>query len=387
VSRTCRFFLLALALAGVLGLASCSEETGAPVAIEVNGETVSINEFSQELATYEDEANQLVIDGIASQAGQQGQPIEPLIPADPENPDEAVAQSSLPSGIAASVATSRVVYMLVGQELAERDIEVTDEDVEAQRAQLSAPATDPSTGQPTGEENPFSTFSEEFQAQYAEDQAAVAALREAVAAEGAAEVAEPTDEEVAAFIEQTGDQICISGAVVADEATAADAVARARAGEDLEAIAVELDPTSQGADLGCFASTGAPEVDTALASVAEGDLADPIALAAETGGGFLVARVDSRGALSEEDARAQLTAQAEQAAAQEDPLQAFFGEAIADADIRVASRYGRWDDELLAVVPPEGPESGTEATTTTLPLIDPATGQPVPAEEAPVEGG
>jgi hypothetical protein len=371
VSLTRRFSLLALALLGLLGLSACSGDQGGGAALEVNGETVSFNDFSTELRTYQDEANTLVLQSVEQQAAGAGLSVE------------ATGTDTLPSGVAASIATSRVVYMLVDQELAERDVEVTSEDVEATRAELSAPATDPSTGQPTGEENPFGEFSEEFQAQYARDQAAISALREAIIAEdGAAEVAEPTEDEVLAFIASTGEQTCLTGVITTDQAVADDAAARAQGGEDLATIAAEIDPTTP-ADLGCLAETGSPEVDTALAAVDEGEVGPPIALPAETGGGFLVVRVDSRGPLSEEAAREQLVAQAEQAAAQEDPLAPVIEEAFADADISVASRYGSWDAELRSVVPPEGPAPSQSSTT--LPAIDPATG--LPAQEVPVEGG
>jgi hypothetical protein len=371
VSLTRRFSLLALAMAGLLGLSACSGDQGGGAAIEVNGETVSFNEFSSELRTYQDDANELVRQSLEQQAAGQGLSVE------------ATGTDALPSGVAASIATSRIVYMLVDQELAERDIEVTEEQVEATRAELSAPATDPASGAPTGQENPFSSFSEEFQAQYAEDQAALSALRDAVVAEGeGAEVAEPTDDEVAALIAQTGVQSCLTGIATADEAVATEAADRAQAGEDLAAVVAELDPTADP-DLGCVAETGSPELDEAIAGVAEGELSGVIALPAETGGGFVVVRVDERGPLSEEDARTQLVAQAEQAAAQEDPLTPVIEEAFADADIRVASRYGSWDAELRAVVPPEGPVPSQSSTT--LPAIDPATG--LPAQEVPVEGG
>lgn len=375
MSLTRRFSLLAFALVGLLGLAACSGDQGGGAALEVNGETVSFNDFAAELRTYQDEANALVLQSVEQQAAGAGLSVE-------ETGEEETGDT-LPSGVAASIATSRIVYVLVDQELAERDVEVSAEDVEATRAELSAPATDPSTGQPTGEENPFGEFSEEFQAQYARDQAAISALREAIIAEeGAAEVAEPTDDEVLAFIASTGEQTCLTGMITTDQAVADDAAARAQGGEDLAAIAAEIDPTTP-ADLGCLAETGSPEVDAALAAVGEGEVGAPIALPAETGGGFLVVRVDDRGPLSEEDARAQLVAQAEQAAAQEDPLGPVIDEAFADADISVASRYGSWDAELRSVVPPEGPAPSQSSTT--LPAIDPATG--LPAQEVPVEGG
>jgi hypothetical protein len=168
-----------------------------------------------------------------------------------------------------------------------------------------------------------------------------------------------------------------------------DAATRAQAGEDLATIALEVDP-SANPDLGCLGETGSPELDAALAAIAVDEVGDPITLPADVGTGFLVARVDSRGALTEEQATEQLVAQAEQQAAQQDPLGPVIEAAFEDAEIRVASRYGTWDDELRAVVPPEGPAPNPDATTTTIPAIDPATGLPAqgaPAEEAPAEGG
>jgi hypothetical protein len=402
VSRTRRFLLLAVALAGVLGLTSCSEDTGGTAAITVNDQSISINEFSNELRTLGQAENLLVLQSYEQQASQLGFPVSsttttvPTDPATTETTEPEDSEDVVSSGAAASLATSRITFMLVQQELDERDIEVTPEQVDVARAEASAPPTDPSTGQPTGEESPFNGFSEEFQQQYAEDQAAVAALREAVEAEGAeAEVAEPTDEEVEAALAAATEQTCASIILVATQADADAALARVEAGEDFATVAgeVSLDQSSTtGGDIGCFGEgeLGVPDLETAFAAAAEGDVVGPVSLQVAGADGvtpvdqFVVAQVTSKGLPTEEQIREDLAAAAAQEAAQEDPLTPVIEEAFADADIRVASRYGTWDAELRSVVPPEGPAQAT--TSTTVPAgIDPATG--LPAEEAPAAGG
>lgn len=370
MSLTRRLSLLALVLAGLLGLAACAPGQGGAAAITVNGESISVGEFNDELRTYQDEANQIVLDSLQQQASGQGLAVEEG------------GSGALPAGVVANIATSRVVYLLVAEELDERGIEVSDEDVAALRSELLAPATDPSTGQPSGQPSQFDGLSDAFVDQFAEDQALVEALREAALADGGAEVPEPTDEEVQGLIDASGEQTCLTGAITDDEAAAEDVVARVQAGEQLEALASELDPAAGDGELGCLSETGSAELDEALAALEVGEVGPPIELPAETGGGFLVVRVDQRGPLSEDDAREQLRQQAEQAAAQQDPLAPIIEAALAEADIEVASRYGRWDAERLAVVPPEGPVPAD----TSVPLaIDPATG--APPQDVPAEGG
>jgi hypothetical protein len=398
VSRTRRFFLLAVALAGVLGLTSCSEDTGGTAAITVNGESISINDFSDELRLYAEEPE--AIDLLSQSVEQQGLPSEPT------------GTETLSSGLTASLATGRVVSLLVDGELAERDIEVTDEQVEQALTQLSAPQQDPTTGQEAP--SVFAGLGEDLQQLIAEDRAAQTALDAALLEENPVDV-EPTEEEVAAALAAAEGQTCASVILVPTQEEAAAALARVQAGEDFATVAgeVSLDQTAQqGGDIGCFGEgeLGVPELDAELAGLEPGDVGGPVSFQSQGADGstqqaFIV--VESRGAPTEDDVRAQLAAAAEQEAAQASPLNDFLAEQLPEAEVRIASRYGTWDPESdlgPSVVPPEGPATTTTSTTapagaidptTGLPIdpttgqpIDPTTGQPIdPTTGQPAEGG
>ena len=398
MSRTRRTSIFAIALGALLLVSACSGDGSSGAAITVNGEQVSFNEFSDELRAYGDDGNALALDSVT----QQVQATDPAASIEPTS-GEAVA-----APVAAQIATTRVAYTLVRQELADRDIEVTDEDVDAARDTLSAAPTDPTTGQPADGESPFSQLTDPMQDRFAEDTAAVNALRTALEAEPAASL-EVTDEEVAAALAAATEEQCASIIVSASEADAAAALARLQGGEDFAAVATEvsLDQASaaEGGDIGCIAEgETVPELDEALSGLQPGELAGPVSFSSAGADGapqqaFLVVQLTSRGTPTEDDVRAELQAQADAAAQQEDLLGAFIVEALTDADVEVASRYGRWEPEGITladgsssgptVIPPEGPEQTSGSAPTGNPNtlgIDPATGLPVQEAPAP-EGG
>lgn len=396
MSRTRRTSTFALAVGALLLvlLPACSSDGSGGAAIVVNGERISFTEFTEELEGYAE--NELALQSVQQQVQQ----------TDPGATVEPTGTGTLAAPVAAQIATTRIVYTLIGQEIDERELEITDEDRDAVRAQF-AQTQDPTTGQPVEGESPLDDLPDSLADQIVEDQASVAVLGEALAAE--VEPAEVTDEDVAAALEATGEESCASIILTATADEAAAALARVQGGEDFATVASEVSQdqsAAEGGEIGCVSEgETVPELDEALAGLEPGGLAGPVTFTSAGPDGapqeaFLVVRLDSRGAPSEADVRAELEAQALQAAQSQNPLNPFVEQALADADVEVASRYGTWEPEGITradgsnsgpmVVPPEGPEAPeTTSTSAADPAagiaIDPSTGLPV--EEAPVQEG
>lgn len=194
--------------------------------------------------------------------------------------------------------------------------------------------------------------------------------------------AEYTAELEAIYQEQVADKLCVNVIIGADEASAAAALDRVRAGELFADVAEEVSSAGREAAVdgagGCFGPEDATSVLGGEAATAgAGDLLGPVVADPATG---TFAAVQVSATPSFESLRPQLeqdnpnTSEQDAAAAVEAYLAELRLAAAAEVEVEVSSRYGRWDADRGAVVPPVDPR----ATTTTIdPLaLDPAVVDP-----------
>jgi hypothetical protein len=215
-----------------------------------------------------------------------------------------------------------------------------------------------------------------------------------------------TDEEVRAYYDQNiqstmesiGDDVaCVTQATVLFSASAQsgtqptpeqDAAAQARInevadavadGQDFTAVATSLagDPSglaSGGADQ-CFVR-GSQQYPAAVEEAAYSQPIGEVGPVIRSDVGYHIVLVRSRGTPPFEELEAQIRSQLE--SDQQQAAQARVTEFVQQVDVDVDPRFGTFDAETVAVVPPEGPTPAGE-----LPVVDPRTGARVAANDAP----
>jgi parvulin-like peptidyl-prolyl isomerase len=205
------------------------------------------------------------------------------------------------------------------------------------------------------------------------------------------------DENIEAQMQQVGEVACADVASVAFDPTGQSATGtpeqeaaaratidqianRVAAGEDLVTVTNEIGQSSpnsiRGGDLSCFARSQGElpaEVVDAAFSLPVGQLSEPLAVT----GGLALIQVRSRGVLPFEESEATIRQQLGQQRG-ETVKQEF----LQGASITVDPRFGTFDAESSAVVPPEGPSSPS----TTVPILDQLQGG-VTQDELPAESG
>ena len=134
-------------------------------------------------------------------------------------------------------------------------------------------------------------------------------------------------------------------------------VARLAAGEEFADVATEAsdDPGSaaRGGDLGCnFPGSFVPEFEAALATLEPGERSDPV----RTEFGYHIIRLDAAGVPPFEKVADQIREQLESRQGDtRQQLTQLLAEAATGVEVIVNPRFGTWDAERVAVVPPPGP--------------------------------
>jgi hypothetical protein len=359
--RSRLFGLFALVLALVAG--ACGNSLGdtiRPAAATVNGETITQEELDDEL-----EAIQANEDYIAS-IEQGGLAVN------------GTGDGTLTNAFVSRVLTRQIFLKLVHDEFVKRDLELTDED----RA-----GAEPGVAQSVGGEEIFKKFPKAYRDTLVRRNAEVAVLQTELGGPAV------TDEAVREFYEANTDQFAqtcpshILFGVTDDsgqldqEATAGQldrltteataAKAEIDGGADFAAIAaqrsVDASNKDQGGDLECGpAGRFVPEFETAMDALAIGAVSGPVT----TQFGVHLIKVNDRKPQSLEEAepqiRQQLQGEGEQAFSQ------FLQEALAEADVTVNPRYGRFTKEGQSpgVIPPDAPTTtvpGDEGDVTEVP--------------------
>ncbi|HEY7470657.1 MAG TPA: peptidylprolyl isomerase [Acidimicrobiia bacterium] len=185
---------------------------------------------------------------------------------------------------------------------------------------------------------------EEFLFEYAHQQLLIAQVREALAAD----VAEPTQEEIDGVMTEAEAAYCASHILVATEQEANDVLGRLEAGEDFATLATEVSTdTGSGAvggDLGCaIAENYVPEFASALSAAEVGVPTQPV----ETEFGYHVILLREDEVPAEADVIEDLKATAADTATND-----WFLEQVEAAEVTVTEEYGTWDSTTPQVVPP-----------------------------------
>ena len=269
------------------------------------------------------------------------------------------------SQLAAEVLTLRIYYELVDQELAERGIEVTAQELRDARAQLEEQVSqDPQTGQvdPARGKEVLGAFSAGYLDDLVRRQAQVVRLQ-SVLTEGSV-----SDERVQAYYEENPNEfveVCARHVLV-DTRADGDAVAgELRApGADFAAVARarSKDPSAQenGGDLGCAPS--ASYVDP-FAEAARTQPLNEVGAPVETNFGFHVIQVYERSTKPLDEVRGDIERQLQ--AATGDRLNEWLVEALDAASIKVNARFGRFDRTPEGGAPPRVVPPQPRTTTTT----------------------
>ena len=341
------FGLFALVLALVAG--ACGD-TIRPSAATVNGEAITQDELDDELEAIE--GNEAYLASIESG----GLAVK------------GTGDGTITNAFVSRVLTRQILLRLVHDEFERRELKVEDSDLES---------AEPSVIQSVGGEEVFRAFPKDYRDTLLRRNAEVAVLQQALGGRAV------TDEAVAEFYEQNPEQFaetCVShilfgvtdgdgqldqeataGAVDRLTAEAAAAKAEIDGGADFAAIAarssVDTSNKDQGGDLDCGpAGRFVPEFETAMDATPVGGVSAPVT----TQFGVHLIKVTERRTQPLEEAEAairqQLSGEGEQAFSQ------FLQEALADAEVSVNPRYGRFskDGQSPGIIPPDAP-------TTTVP--------------------
>lgn len=340
------FGLFALVLALVASACGSSlGETVRPAAATVNGVSITQEELDDELEAIRD--NEAYIASI--EAGGMAVTGE--------------GAGTLSNSFVSRVLTRQIFLRLVHDEVVRRELEVTDEQLESVR---------PGVIQSVGGKDIFEQFPSGYRDTLVRRNAEVALLQSDLAGPPA------TDADIAAFYEENAErfgQTCVSHILfgVTDdsgeldqEATAAEidrltgeaAAAKAQigGGGDFAAVAAErsVDRSNkdQGGDLDCGPpGRFVPEFETAMDALEPGTVSDPVV----TQFGVHLIKVTERRAQPLEEAEDQI--RQELAGAGEQAFSEFLQEAVAEAEVTVNPRYGRFskDGQSPGVVPPDAP--------------------------------
>lgn len=254
--------------------------------------------------------------------------------------------SAIPKEQFAQFLGFEIQWEIVSQQTTEQwGIEITDDEIIAEADRIYEAA---SQGQPREDFLSTRGVTEEFLRNIAHQGLLDGAVRE----ELAKEVADPSQEQIDAAMEQASadPEVCVSHILVPTEEEAQDVMDRLDAGEDFGALASEL---SQ--DTGSAANNGVLPCGRASGYVAEfrdattvapiGEVYDTIV---ETEFGFHIMLVTDRPQVSEEEIVESLRQQAVGEA-----LNTWFLEELGNADVTVEEGFGTWQtDPEPAVVPP-----------------------------------
>lgn len=351
--------VLGLGLFAIVVLGSCSSVSETKAA-SVNGEVISEDSLRSELAAIQsnDGYRQAVEEGL------QGQGLAMTVAGD--------GKGTFDSNFVARVLSLGVYYQLLEQELAERKVAITAEDLDASR---------PRSVNSVGGDAVFNAFPKIYQDQLVRQQALSDKLRSVVgtefAPERAKEIFEASPEQFEGF--------CVSH-IFADLQQRGPEAAKARIddlkrqlneGADFAALAREQsdDPAAAAQDgsLGCGGEGRfLPDFEAAAFALPVGQVSDPV----ETSVGYHLILVTERRPLAFEEVRAQLEEELQQR--QVVALSAFIDDLTCKAEVDVNPRHGKWaggcdDPEAVGRVdPPQGP--ATTAPAPARPGVPGATG-------------
>ena len=331
-----------LVLATALTAGACSS-LGADHAASVNGDAITTDALEAELSAIQ--GNQRYREGVEQGLAQQG--LQMSVGGE--------GQGTFDSAFVARLLSLNVYYQLLEQEVAQRGLQITSDDLETIRPQaINA----------VGGEEIFAAFPASFQDQLVRRQALSAKLRDAVTGEvDPGRARQFYDENAAEF---TG--VCVSHIFASKEQRGPDG-ARAHiddlsrqlaGGADFTVVASEQsdDPTAagQGGSLGCGGrGRFIPAFEEAAFALPVGQVSEPV----ESTVGFHLILVSERRTLPFEEVQGQVEQALQRRQIEE--FGAFVDDLTCTAEIDVNPRYGNWHDgcddpaQVGRIDPPEGP--------------------------------
>lgn len=343
--RFVAWFGALVALVAVLGACGSVQ----PTAATVNGNRISQESIDDELAQIRDNQRYRQAIGLGTIEGDG-------------------RDGTFDAEFAAQVVTLRIYYTLVEEELEDRGVELTDDDLAAARrsaeTNLSGGAGDSAAGRRV-----LNGFSDDYRDTLVRREALVTKLSEVLSD------ADVDDEAMRDYYEDNQaefTEVCAKHVLVDTQEAAVAVAGELRGGADLAAVARarSTDPSAQqnGGDLGCEpASTYVPAFREATLSQPLGGVGEPV----QTEFGWHVVVVSSRTVQPFADVRGQIR---EQLLAQSgDAVNEWLLDALEKARISVNRKFGRFDrspasGQIPRVVPP------TQAAATTVPAPAPPGG-------------
>jgi foldase protein PrsA len=331
----------ALALGVALALAACGSVDS--YAATVNGTTISQSSLESEMRDIA--ANEKYLEQVESKIQVRGS-----------------GAGTFDAAFTGQVLGRQIQYVLVDDEVARRKLKITDADLKSARDEVA---------QQAGGVEILNAFPKPYQDQLVQRAAKVDALTVSLAGQTA------TDAAARAYYDAHKSEFttaCVSHILVATKDKADQLKARIAGGEDFGAVAKaeSQDATSAAAngDLGCDISTdtiSVPEFINAVQTQPIGVVGDPV----QTQFGFHLILVRSRTIPPFEQVIDR--ARDKVVIASKSKLQEWLNSAVSKAKITVNPRYGTFDRQQLAVVPPVAPSTVPPSTS------PPASGiQPLP---------
>ena len=378
--------LVAVGSVVALGLSSCSSSSGSISgnALVVDGTSLSNKQFQTQLREIQADSNYVKV----ALSDQQGKTLTTT-----------TTPNNFSTEFTTQVLNQQVTFALAAHEVAKRGLTVSDDDrAKAQQvlaSDLGGQTTNPQTGQPTSDGTGQKTLDDlgSFKNTLIEGVADILAIQNQLTTKLS------TDEALKTAFAAGGDayknQACVSVIIIdgrvqdpttgsftpPSAATSAAALTKAQAlvpkitnATDFATVAqASSDDKTTGAnggDLGC-APAGSyaqqqPEVDAAIAAQPVGAVGVPI----KTSFGFALLLVRSRGDLTFEQAKPQLTTGVP--TAMKAAFKDWINQAAKDATVVVDPQWGSWDNENGTVIAPGGATSTTStadpnaSTTTSL---------------------
>ena len=350
-----RSLLSLLALVVALALAAGCGEASAQGAT-VNDAEITAGDINRELNAIRN--NRQYVDAV-EQASQ-------IVVLDDSN-----GPAGIDSAFAARVLTRQIIFKLITEEVAEREIEVTKEIIDQAEQDLV---------NQVGGEDVWNQFPEDYRADLIEWNSAALALQARILG-----IPSLDDESIEQYYDdhpEKFEQACARHVLVETEEDAQAVKDELAGGADFAELArsrsLDTGSAEQGGELPCsFPGLFQPEFDEAVFSQPVGKVGDPV----ETVFGWHVIEVMSREQPAFAEVADDVRGQIQQLSQTEftDWLQ----KALDDAEVDINPRYGTWNDISGQVDPPDAPAAPSTSVPVDGPTLTPEQQPGQPPQQQP----
>jgi parvulin-like peptidyl-prolyl isomerase len=263
--------------------------------------------------------------------------------------EEGGGAGGIDAAFAARVLTRQIIFKLITDEVEDRGIEITDEVREQAEADLVSQV---------GGEDVWNQFPDDYRDELIGWNAGALALQANILG-----LESLDDESLQQYYEDNPDQFeqaCARHVLVETEEEANEAKAEIDGGADFAEVArarsLDTGSAEQGGELPCsFPGLFQPEFDEAVFSQPVGEVGAPV----ETVFGWHLIQVTSREQPAFDTVADDVRNQIQQLSQTE--FTNWLQEALAEAEVDVSARYGKWNPVTSQVDPPDAPASATTA--------------------------